>query len=277
MTGREPKPTYDQEPTDNQVAITTLDDPPVRGIDRGLVHVFTRKGRKIKSNYEPDWMPRDFYDEAEMDERCHYVPMNSCGTVEVKAGEYGYLGTSKLNGCTAVAAAYHDGDDVVHNFLAHYDAESVREADKDGHLKLSNLLAGFVSGAGDQPVRVAVAYNDLVRSQPGYGADDYQREDFPDRAIVDTCKEVLPDGSSVLEIPYKTSSDADDPIIGHVLAVGRGAADMIDFDWNGRSIEVGKPEVVVDERRLRVARATAALAAERSVNIGGDDQFSDLS
>lgn len=230
----------------NGVTMAVLLDPPARELpNSGMTSIIAIRAKSNPGSMIPDWEPKDVTDSGE---NVNYVPMNSCAYAGFDSP--GYLGTGKLNGCTTVAAGYREGQDTVQAFLEHYDAESAREVGKSGRLKISELLAGFV---GQQAVSVAIAYsrvhNPLLTN--GY---PYDPEDFPIDAAVEQCQE-LPSGSSVLLIPYETSSDFKDPKVGHMLYLGLGGSYQMDFGWNGHRLEVGKREEF-DDRRRAAARAT---------------------
>lgn len=238
----------------NEVTIATLVHPPERTWpDAGLTSLIQMSANQSETSLDAAWEPRDF---TESDDSIRYVPMNSSGYASFVSP--GYVGTANLNGCTAVAASYQgerDGQEATVAFLAHYDSENIRQVGDDGTLKVSRLLATF---AGQQPLRVVIAYAKDYNPFPPSG-HPYDPEYFPVDTLLKSCQE-LPNGSSVLAIPYATSSDftpARNRYVGNILSVGLGGSYVAGFGWNGRDVEVGKQQEF-DERRRNAARAMAA-------------------
>lgn len=239
---------HNQYPGGNEVTFATLQNPPSRGLSgRAMTSLLTTRAETLK----PDWEPRDVTDSSD---NFHGVRMNSCAAA--RFGGPGYLGVATLNGCMAVAAAYREVGGTVPTFYEHYDLETARTVGGSGKLKMSELLAGF---AGQQPVRVAIAYAKPRFPHPIPYSETASPEDYPVEAFVEGCQE-LPHGSSVLLIPYETS---DDPAAGHMLYVGHTLTGRIDFGWNGHSVTVGEPEQA-DPRRIQAARDMAAAWADEA-------------
>ena len=235
-----------EAPAENDITMATLLHPQNRTLpERMMTYLIARRSEKTPRTYITNWEPRDLTSEQDA---IRYVPMNDCGFARLD--QPGFLATDHLNGCTVVAAAYRDEQDAVHAFLEHYDLETLRSNfDDNEQLTARNLLAGF---AGDKPVRVAIAYS-KAHNLAYTNRRMYEPYLYPLVSLIDGCRE-LASGSSVLLVPYETSTT--NP--GHMLYVGRGGADTIEFGWNDQRIDVGAPEPF-DERRRSIARAAAAV------------------
>jgi hypothetical protein len=241
----------------NGVIIEVLENPPeMEWPESPMVFLVRAASRSSKRTGEIEWEPRDLTDETE---KIRYVRMNSCARAEFALP--GYLATSNLNGCTAVAACFRNPDGNISAFLEHYTSETVRELDEDGELKAANLLGEFV---GEEPVKVIVAYTKSA-NPPREARQTYTPDEFPLEAIINQCKK-LPRGSHVLLIPYDTSDDMPDdvgqPMPGSVLVVGFAASGRMDFQWNGQRVEVGKPEEANAKSILAARALTEALEEE---------------
>jgi hypothetical protein len=248
MMRREGEPSWSGDslehsfPPGTDVEMSVFKDPPFRTFpDGGMVYVMAAQGKRAPRGMG-SWDVKE-----RIGDDTPYVPMNSASRARFEGP--GYLGTAHLNACTAVAACYRDDRKDVNAFLSHYDPENMRFTDEDGNMMISRQLAEF---AGDRPVRVAFAFSKVHNPAPAPWETLHPEEHPIDVLLQDFAK--LPAGSSVLLVPYETSTDFANPTTGHVLYVGCSGSGGVHFGWNDHTLQIGAPEEFSAER-LRAARA----------------------
>lgn len=247
---------------DAPVSVVTLLNPP----DKRSPEIFTRQIAKAAPAVRPegvDWEPKDLTGNQVI----AYVPMNSSGYAHFGANDpASYVATGNLNNCTAVAAAYSEGRGLT-AFLAHYDAEAIREVDDEGRQRIGMLLGRF---AGRRAVDVVIAYPESV-GMPRLKGEGYDSPHHSTEALVESTR-ALPAGSNVVLLPYKSSQEGiDNPLLwqmlgrthGYTLHVGQGTAST-QFGWNGERIKFGSAQ---EPNILKARQHNAALIGQLEADI----------